>query len=137
MNKFLIRNKKMYKSIFTQITNNEGILFDELSRLRIKDINITIICQKEKIDNIKWHYSYSLIISSKNYYLLKILVKDFIVQEVVDSNAREKINNLELLCIAYQEFLRRELMRYDKYKRKNEVNIYCEKEIKYINTEYI
>lgn len=115
-NKYLIKNKKKFRSIFNQIRYNRAELIELIKKKRINEINLIAKYSTESINEVTNHFKFCISIESKKDKILELVIKDMKVDIPLNEDATWKISNLEELCMDYIKYIKSELERYfEKY----------------------
>lgn len=110
--KYLIKNKRKFKSIFRQVRYCSEELINVIKAKNIKEIYIIANAREESLAAATNHYEFYLSIESDEYKILEMIVKNLKVDIPFNEDAAWKINNLKDFCMDHGKFIKAELERY-------------------------
>ncbi|MCR1952219.1 hypothetical protein NSA50_14375 [Clostridium sp. DSM 100503] len=123
--KYLIRNKKKYRGLFTQFTHTGTEVINLIKKEKLDSIDIIYKVNIEPLELGGIHYRFYISIESKDLKIVELLIKDLKIDGQLTEDKILKLNNLEKFSKAYAEFIKDEYNRYfKKYSIKN-VEIRC------------
>lgn len=123
--KYIIKNKKNFRSIFNQISYSRSELMNVIKTKRISKIEIIAKYRNNPINEVTNHFKFCISIESKKDKILELVIKDMKVDMPLTEDAARKISNLEELCIDYMKYIKSELERYFKKYDVPTVEIMC------------